>query len=268
MNKQEVSDELLKLIRLNKDSLGEIKNESTDIYNNIANIMVAMDKLYGGLNLTNALVDQEIGSITTATPSNLDEERIDLNAESKATTPPPTKTPTPKIGLVLPPSKDFKDDLLFPLPLNSTSEYASCLDMDGVTRYYYNTIGYNPDKIGTMKGGVRPSPTRSASAGSLGEYGVGNDGQIYVIKADKKGVQKWQKADNYSSKKFSTIEAFRTAMKDADITKEEDIVLANTIARYLLAITDKNDDDIDDIRRDVKRLQDITRNVTKNNTLV
>lgn len=255
MNKQEVSDELLKLIRLNKDSLGEIKNESTDIYNNLANIMVAMDKLYGGLNLTNALVDQEIGSITTAT-------------SSKATTPPPTKTPTPKIGLVLPPSKDFKDDLLFPLPLNSTSEYASCVDMDGVTRYYYNTISYNPDKIGTgmlMKGGLRPSPTRSASAGSLGEYGVGNDSQIYMIKADKRGVKKWQKADYF---KFSTIETLRTAMKDADITKEEDIVLANTIARYLLAITDKNDDDIDDIRRDVKRLQDVTRNVTKNNTLV
>jgi hypothetical protein len=41
--------------------------------------------------------------------------------------------------------------------------------------------------------GDRPSPTRSASAEKLNNIGVGNDGQIYIIKEDKNGVKRWTK---------------------------------------------------------------------------
>lgn len=62
MDKQKVSDELTKLVQLNKDSLAEIKSDNQDIYNAVLNIMVAIDKKYGGLDIDYIQLDQEITS--------------------------------------------------------------------------------------------------------------------------------------------------------------------------------------------------------------
>lgn len=40
---------------------------------------------------------------------------------------------------------------------------------------------------------MRPSPTRHASQSRIGEIGIGNDGNVWSVKADSSGVQKWYK---------------------------------------------------------------------------
>ena len=73
MDKQKVSDELTKLVQLNRDSLADIKSDNQDIYNAMLNIMVAIDKKYGGLDLDFIQLDQEItsgGGMPSATEPN------------------------------------------------------------------------------------------------------------------------------------------------------------------------------------------------------
>jgi hypothetical protein len=41
--------------------------------------------------------------------------------------------------------------------------------------------------------GLRPSPTRKASLEKLNALGLGNDGLIYLVDEDKRGVKKWKK---------------------------------------------------------------------------
>jgi hypothetical protein len=71
MEKQKVSNELTKLVQLNKDSLAEIKSDNQDIYNAMLNVILAIDKKYGADDfLSYVQLDEEIttgGSVPNTT---------------------------------------------------------------------------------------------------------------------------------------------------------------------------------------------------------
>ena len=191
----------------------------------------------------------------------------------KMPTPTPTPPPTPPTppaptgkGITLPKSMDFRDESLFPNGLpTQADDYLETTDTEGNTRYFLRLGYWNPDLIGVKgKGGLRPSPSRSASSEKLGAFGVGNDGEIYEVQADKKGTQTWRKSKKYG--KMGTIEAFISAIGNGDITDTIDMSTANSIARYTLAKTDRGDDDYLDIQRDVIRLKETTKKNNKYGT--
>jgi hypothetical protein len=72
--------------------------------------------------------------------------------------------------------------------------------------------------------GDRPSPTRSASAEKVNTIGVGNDGQIYVVREDKNGVKRWTKA------KTLTVED----VSPKAIDSKDDLLRAVAILQNLL----------------------------------
>ena len=69
---------------------------------------------------------------------------------------------------------------------------------------------------------MRPAPTRSAAASSLGDTGVGNDGRLYTVQADKNGTQRWVAIKTPPSEYVRSNNAFLLTVED----------LANLVAMY------------------------------------
>jgi hypothetical protein len=96
--------------------------------------------------------------------------------------------------------------------------------------------------------GLRPSPTRKASLEKMDALGLGNDGIIYQVDADKRGVKKWKKTgftrfngnnrDDFSSKYdlellYDQLVYENTELDSTDIEFKENEKLITTIINQL-----------------------------------
>jgi len=227
MDKQKVSDELTKLVQLNKDSLAEIKSDNQDIYNAMLNVILAIDKKFGADDfLSYVQLDEEIttgGGMPSST---------EVNAESKPPTPPaPPKPPKPKA-----PTMSGRPKLLNLLGSN---------DPDGFRKMYTFPSGYRVEydtstlwsEDWSMQKGWRPSPQRSAGGSKSDAVGYGADGNWYEIKTDKNKRQSWVKMKLGSINDLDTLKKYIAKMS------EEDIALLVDQKRFYLASTDRDEDE-------------------------
>ena len=96
--------------------------------------------------------------------------------------------------------------------------------------------------------GLRPSPTRKASLEKVDALGLGNDGIIYKVEEDKKGVKKWKKTgytkfngnnrDDFSSKYdlellYDQLVYENTQLDSTDIDYKENEKLISIIINKL-----------------------------------
>ena len=89
---------------------------------------------------------------------------------------------------------------------------------------------------------LRPSPTRKASLENVDALGLGNDGLIYKVEEDKRGVKKWKKT-RYS--------VFNSANR-TDFTSRYDLELLYDQLTYENSQLDKNDNEYKENDRLIK----------------
>lgn len=91
---------------------------------------------------------------------------------------------------------------------------------------------------------LRPSPTRKASLENVDALGLGNDGLIYKVEEDKRGVKKWKKTG---------YNVFNSANR-ADFTSRYDLELLYDQLTYENSQLDKNDYEYKENDRLIKRI--------------
>jgi hypothetical protein len=89
--------------------------------------------------------------------------------------------------------------------------------------------------------GNRPSPTRSASAGKEGEFGIGNDGYWYVITKNKANVQQWKKS----------AQTFKTIVNSFKNISAGDLGVYADQLKYSMVGLDKSDDIYKELEQDL-----------------
>lgn len=116
-------------------------------------------------------------------------------------------------------------------PITSASSQGTATGM----QKYKGSSGWSSD---WKARGLRPSPSRSASQENPNALAVGNDSQLYEIKTDKNGTQKWSKY------KRLTIEE----VSPTSITNRGDLLLAIDILDNMALEPTLDADDIKLIR--------------------
>jgi hypothetical protein len=91
---------------------------------------------------------------------------------------------------------------------------------------------------------LRPSPTRKASLENVDALGLGNDGLIYKVEEDKRGVKKWKK---------TSYNVFNSNNR-ADFTSRYDLEMLYDQLTYENSQLDKNDDDYKENDRLIKQI--------------
>ena len=89
---------------------------------------------------------------------------------------------------------------------------------------------------------LRPSPTRKASLENVDALGLGNDGLIYKVEEDKRGVKKWKKTG---------YNVFNSANR-TDFTSRYDLELLYDQLTYENSQLDKNDNEYKENDRLIK----------------
>jgi hypothetical protein len=120
-----------------------------------------------------------------------------------------------------------------------TLKKAKTMPTKSVSASSYNSyLGTSGWTLDWKLKGLRPSPTRSASKEKMGAIGLGNDGQFYEIKADIRGVKRWNKM------KSARIEN----IKPTYITNKDDLILGIDILENMALDQNLDIDDINEIK--------------------
>lgn len=285
MNKVETTKEITDFINFNSVDIAQLKNDNADIYNAFSGLLLAIDKQYGsgvlvaesidkskkknslmdGKYIKNLLLEfEKNGRRIKFLPIPIMQLALDnqISKGNKANSELPLDYETPDGNFQwedAPQGIDFWTsifegdwDVYFDDEAKWKSAKAPATKL--ATKPATSTASTSSAPLSNWKptwkaDGKRPSPTRSASAGTAGEFGIGNDGYWYVITKNKANVQQWKK----SAQTFKTIiNSFK------NISKEDLNVYADQL-KYSMVGLDKSDDIYKELENDLKTAVALTK---------
>jgi hypothetical protein len=283
MNKVETTKEITDFINFNSVDIAQLKNDNADIYNAFSGLLLAIDKQYGSGDLKADAFNVAPPKASTFASANYDAQINDfINSGKKIDfLPKPIKdlaldnqknegnTPNANLNLgvtaqnfswrMSPQGFDFWEsildgdwDIYFNEPDKWENPKAPATKL--ATKPATSTASTSSAPLSNWKptwkvDGKSPSPTRSASAGTDGEYGIGNDGFWYEIRKNKAGIQQWKK----------TALTFKNIINRFKNISNEDLNVYADQLRYAMVSMDKGDDIYKDLINDLKTAKALTK---------